>query len=272
MESNRYELQVLQKGGLPLQPDGCIRSSIDHLCTSVLVWPESTIPVSGNSLIVDPCFNERSLRTADKRMQKLGTTFDKIGHVFVTHNHRDHLPNSLVEQSMGHWVPFTCRESGPLQDLRFHPCPGHSADLRALILNTKYGQCWIVGDAIINGEWLLRWGYYWPNGYTAEQIVQTWRSVGAVLSAADLVVPGHGKIFRVTTRVVEEVLSNWPMADFNSMCQDVEESLRYRLEDLKTMASGRKFNSHAVTFGGHSRHAVCDVRRSAIMSRCFAAF
>ena len=80
----------------------------------------------------------------------------------------------------------------------------------ALVLNTKDGECWIVGDAIINKIWLIHWGYYWPNGYTTEQIVQTWRTVADILSKADVIVPGHGTPFRVTTSVIEEALAKTP--------------------------------------------------------------
>jgi glyoxylase-like metal-dependent hydrolase (beta-lactamase superfamily II) len=234
MKKDRYELQVLQRGGVKLRPDGRVRAYIEHLCTSVVLWPEGTIPDLDNSLIVDPCFNKKNLLKAAKCLEGLGGAMDRIGRFFVTHNHWDHLPNNLVDESMVHWVPFSCDEKGPFPGVRCHPCPGHSADSRALVLDTQHGQCWIVGDAIIDKDWLLQWCYYWPNGYNAEQVVQTWRSVASILSEADVIVPGHGNAFRVTIGVVEEVLFNWPRADFSSLCPGVEKSLRLRLESLKT--------------------------------------
>jgi hypothetical protein len=35
----------------------------------------------------------------------------------------------------------------------------------------------IAGDAILDIEWLKAWKYYWPNGYTVPEIVETWESV-----------------------------------------------------------------------------------------------
>lgn len=233
MKITRYELKVVQDGTLPLQLDGRIIPHIEHLCTCVVVWPEGMIPAPDNSLIVDPCFSEKSLRKAAKRLQRLNSSIDRIGHVFVTHEHRDHLPNLPGERSTPHWVPFLCDGSGQFRGIRCHPCPGHSPDLMALVLNTKDGEYWIVGDAILNKTWLIHWGYYWPNGYTTEQISQTWCTVADILTKADVIVPGHGSPFRVTASVVEEALANWPAAPHRSRCPDVGVSLQSRLETLK---------------------------------------
>jgi len=234
MKNDRYELKVLQNGKLPVQLDGRLLPFTEHVCTSVVVWPEGTMPDPNNSLIVDPCFSERGARKAAKRLQRLGGALDRIGHVFVTHGHRDHLPNIPGERSMPQWDHLSCARNAPLQGIRCCPCPGHSQDLVALVLNTKAGECWIVGDAIIDKTWLMHWGYYWPNGYTAEQISETWRTVAGILTKADVVVPGHGAAFEVTTSIVEKALAEWPKAAHCSMCPDVAVSLRSRLGTLRT--------------------------------------
>jgi len=177
VKNRRYELMVVQDGELPLQPDGRWIAFTEHVCTSVLVWPEGTTPDSDNSLIVDPCFSERGLRRAVERLQRLGGSLDRIGQVFVTHEHGDHVPNIPGERPMPQWLPFSCEGSDLLPGIQCHPCPGHSPDLRALAVNTNAGSCWIVGDAVINEAWLTHWGYYWPNGYTPEEIAETWRTV-----------------------------------------------------------------------------------------------
>ena len=157
-----------------------------------------------------------------------------IGHVFVTHEHRDHIPSLPGGQTTPQWDTFSYDRNGPLSGIRRHPCPGHAQDLMALVLDTKNGECWIVGDAIINQEWLINWGYYWPNGYTPEQIARTWSTVADIMSKADVVVPGHGPSFRVTRTVIEEALANWPKAHNCDLCPEVAMVLRRRIESLTT--------------------------------------
>jgi hypothetical protein len=72
----------------------------------------------------------------------------------------------------------------------------------------------------------------YQNRYAPEQIAQTWSTVADILSKADVIFPGHGDPFKVTTTVIEEVSANWPKAAYCNRCPDVNVSLNRKLEFL----------------------------------------
>lgn len=215
-----------------MEPNGRILPFIEHKCTSTVIWPENSLFQPCNSLIVDPCFSENGMRRAIKRLDRLGTSFERIGGIFVTHKHRDHWPKYPSNYLMPKRFSSPCSENDLQEDIRCIPCPGHSSDLIALAFDTKEGNCWIVGDAIINKSWLTEWAYYWPNGYTVEQIVQTWNSVAHILCHADIIVPGHGFPFRVTVELIENMIRNWHKAQHSNFCPNMKPSLYQRLDTL----------------------------------------
>jgi glyoxylase-like metal-dependent hydrolase (beta-lactamase superfamily II) len=90
----------------------------------------------------------------------------------------------------------------------------------------------VSGDAVLDIEWLKTWRYYWPNGYTVAEIVETWESVGKILSYADLIIPGHGQPIFVTASLMEELLVMFASAKYANDCQDVEKILSNRLDQL----------------------------------------
>ena len=101
------------------------------------------------------------------------------------------------------------------------PCPGHAPDLQALRFPSESGEVWIVGDAILSLEWLLDWRYYWPNGYDVDEVIQTWRSVAAILAGAEVVIPGHGPTFKVTAALLRDLVEGFPKAPSAAKCPDV---------------------------------------------------
>ena len=113
--------------------------------------------------------------------------------------------------------------------------PGHEPSLRALVFpSAAEEQVWIVGDAILDEAWLRAWGYYWPNQYRPPEIVRTWQSVAAILSGADVVVPGHGPPIPVTPELLENLIAGFPTADQPDRCPEVAQALRARLQTLRT--------------------------------------
>lgn len=231
----RYQWQILQTGQLPLRPEGRI-IKVEHRCTSVLVWPDGASPTPGNSLVVDPCFTRSGYQEAVRQLAPLGITFEQLVNVFITHPHGDHLPEVPPE---AHRVPLHLYQPAAGDSLAAVPCPGHHSLAQALTFYTAAGESvWIVGDSILDEDWLRQWNYYWPNGYTPGEVIETWHSVAAILSQADIVVPGHGLPFEVTAALLGEMLSTFPYAPYMTLCLDVADRLRARLVQLERKIYG----------------------------------
>ena len=104
--------------------------------------------------------------------------------------------------------------------------------LQAIRCQTEAGETWIVGDAILDRDWLTAWMFYWPNRYVAEEIIRTWRSVGTILASADVVVPGHGAALVVDDGLLELLLDRFPQAMLAQQCPDVQGVLNRRLQSM----------------------------------------
>ncbi len=226
----RYNYIYLQKGSLPLGPDKSIDRSIEHRCSVALIWPEGETPDSGNTLLTDPCFTVAGMKYAERQLTKLGLSLTNIRSMFITHRHGDHCQNFLCKKK---FIYFQGGNSNWLPGIDLVPCPGHAKDLCALVFRSTFGQdVWIVGDAVLNLEWLRAWEYYWPNCYISSEIVQTWESVAKILSKADVIIPGHGDLIHITTSLLKELVSTFPSAEHADNCRNVEELLSDRLQRL----------------------------------------
>jgi glyoxylase-like metal-dependent hydrolase (beta-lactamase superfamily II) len=223
-----YQHRVLQTGSLPLRP-GARLQRVPHACTATLIWPDDAVPTPENSVVTDPCFTGEGFVEASAVLRELGVGFDVLGSYFETHQHGDHM---LSFPSLDTPYPerrFQPGSDGPLAGVSAVHCPGHSPDLHALVFRSGNDEVWIASDAIIDEEWLRAWRYYWPNGYSDEEIVETWRSVGRILARAHVVVPGHGPPLRVTARLLEELAKSFEQALFTELCPEVGEQIRRRL-------------------------------------------
>jgi glyoxylase-like metal-dependent hydrolase (beta-lactamase superfamily II) len=217
---------VVQPGSLPLGPDDRYRSGIPHACTSVLVWPEGEPPRRDNCVVTDPCYPDQTYPVVVGALRGLGLKLGEVGFHFITHQHGDHVVYVPSWQSRPTFPEFQVSGSGPLSGLRTVPCPGHSPDMTALVFRGGDGEVWVVGDAVLDEEWLRAWAYFWPNGYDRDEVIQTWRSVALILSRADVVVPGHGPPIRVTTALLSELTDSFSRAEHAHLCPDVAETLR----------------------------------------------
>jgi glyoxylase-like metal-dependent hydrolase (beta-lactamase superfamily II) len=222
----RYQFRILQTGSLPLRPDGR-RQPGPHRCTSALVWPADEPPSPDNAVLTDPCFDRRGYAEACGVLGELGVSLAALRYVFLTHSHFDHLM-SLPADAPRPAVDWAADVARGLPGFEAVPCPGHSDDSTALAFRDGSGRSvWVVGDAVLDREWLLAWRYYWPNGYSPEEVVQTWRSVADVLQA-DLIVPGHGEPIEVTPGLCEELAGSFDRAEHARRCGDVLERIRRR--------------------------------------------
>lgn len=232
MAIRRYQWEILQPGGLPLRPNHQVDARAIHICTSLLLWGENEMQTPTNTLITDPCFLGPHVPDLVRRLQSIGMTLPDIGHFFVTHPHHDHMPqmNMLLRLTGMAFQP----DLPGFADLHKVACPGHDRHLQALTFrDTQDQEIWIVGDAILDQDWLLQWQYYYPNRYEREAIIETWRSVAKICASADRIIPGHGGIIEVSEVLIRCLLDRFPQAQYAKDCPEVAEILKTRLEHGK---------------------------------------
>jgi glyoxylase-like metal-dependent hydrolase (beta-lactamase superfamily II) len=237
-----YQWLILQDGSLPLKPEGR-RSEEEHVCTSTLLWPAGTNPTRANSILIDPCFNAAGWEGAERRLRERDFGWDCIGFYFETHQHYDHVLRLPARESTAQtrcfasgtqpgWIRLTQDELSSFPGISLVSCPGHAPDLRALRCDTADGEIWIVGDAILDREWLVRWMFYWPNRYEGSEVAETWRSVSTILETASMVIPGHGPPILVDAELLQGLLEHFPKAFQSPKCPEVASSLRRRLQQM----------------------------------------
>lgn len=234
-QNRRFNYRILQEGSIVLKPDGRRVRSLEHRCSSVLLWPVGEKPASDNTLMTDPCFTAQGFENAEKRLSELGLSFNDISRIFITHPHADHrlhVPFRVRARKFPHFHPD--RENA-MSGISLVPCPGHSNRLRSLIFREPSGDSvWITGDAVLDEEWLTAWEYYWPNVYSRDEIIQTWKSVTTIIAHADVIIPGHGPPFRVTISLVSYLAGNFENATYADQCAgEVKEALAGRLDALR---------------------------------------
>ncbi|HEX2908964.1 MAG TPA: hypothetical protein VHO69_18975, partial [Phototrophicaceae bacterium] len=181
----------------------------------------------------DPFFTDRGFAEAVGQLQLLEIGFGSIGYIFVSHYHYDHMPRLPAHAPQYAFKLLVPGESERFPDVRAVDLPGHDPFLRALAFTSIAGKrVWVVGDAILNEEWLRAWEYYWPNGYEPDEIMQTWRSTAVVLAEADVILPGHGQPILITPDLLRALAAGFTRAEYAERCPDVLETLHHRLAQI----------------------------------------
>jgi glyoxylase-like metal-dependent hydrolase (beta-lactamase superfamily II) len=229
-----FQYRIVQQGSLPLCPTDEINRDVPHACTSVLVWPEGERPNRENTLLTDPCFVLERSSQLNGVLGDLGIGLPDIGRIYVTHPHHDHMPNVAgLSNAVTPMFGVVAAQLDLPDGLSVTPCPGHHPLLAPLVVGTNDGMTWIVGDAILGEDWLRAWRYYWPNGYSPDEIVETWRSAARILATADVVIPGHGPPFRVDISLINDLMDGFSRAECSRDCPEVLQNLSQRIEQLR---------------------------------------
>jgi len=158
-------------------------------------------------IIIDPGINKSLLL---KNLKNRGLTPAEINIVFLTHYHPDHSYLSAIFKNAklvdGYYLYEEDKEilyegKIPGTNLKIIHTPGHSTEHSSILIKTKEGNIAIAGDLFWwtqnekqntnNLSELLN-----RNDHVAENVEQLRLSREKVLSVADWIIPGHGKIFK----------------------------------------------------------------------------
>ena len=159
--------------------------------------PTITLVRDGDlNIIVDPGVLDNQQILVDS-LQAEGLGLSDINLVFITHSHLDHYRNiglfkdAKTLEYWGIWEGGKC-ENWPEQltaNIKIIKTPGHSADSLTLLVKTAAGTVAICGDVFWKEN-------YPPQDAYASEPAKLLESRKKVLLAADLIIPGHGQMFR----------------------------------------------------------------------------
>lgn len=158
---------------------------------------------SGTKILVDPGANRELLLD---RLKGKNLTPDDIEYVFLTHLHLDHslLMGVFPKAKIINHEAITAGDKGevvpsiiPGTDITILKTPGHEYAGASLLVPTKNGTVVIAGDLFWweNGE-EEKVDINKPDDFATDMNVLI-QSRKEVLSLADWIVPGHGKVFKV---------------------------------------------------------------------------
>jgi len=191
------EVKVLIEGYAKELERGWVASST----TCLVIWKNKKI-------ITDPgCNRERLIEAMDKE----GLIADDIDYVFLSHCHPDHiLLAGIFEKAK--FITFDANlmyDKDRLfgfdknmfgEDIEIVETPGHVIEHLSLLVNTSRGKVAIAGDVIwwIDGEKQIfkinQKDHSQAKGMDMKKLVESRKKL---IEAADYIIPGHGKIFKV---------------------------------------------------------------------------
>lgn len=172
------------------------------LANSTVVFIQS----NGKNIIVDPgCNRERLLKVLSDNNLKMVD----IDYVFLTHGHVDHallagiFENATIIDELYIYQKDIINKHGgiiPGTDLKVIRTPGHKEEHCSLVVETKEGVYAVAGDV-----------FWWlddekqelnidkpdndPEHMNIEKLIESRKKL---LEISDYIIPGHGKVFKVT--------------------------------------------------------------------------
>jgi glyoxylase-like metal-dependent hydrolase (beta-lactamase superfamily II) len=163
--------------------------------------PTVTLILSAaKSVLVDPgCGLSLSPRDEAKKLLAAVAQYIDPAHlttIFITHPHDDHMNLALFFKvkaftGLGEVIPgvVACDTSG------------HFPEHRSLFFRQGNDRVVAAGDAVINEEYFNaadpRHRVYGPNEYFDMEIEQSLETIELIRKTCDIVIPGHGRPFRV---------------------------------------------------------------------------
>jgi glyoxylase-like metal-dependent hydrolase (beta-lactamase superfamily II) len=190
------DISVLAEGYVSSQEGGGLRASP----SAVL------IEEAGTFVLVDPGADKKGLLLG---LSRKGLSPEDLDLIFVTHPHLDHILNLRLfpeadvcdssyiyrgdeEIPYGNFVPGT--------EVEVLPTPGHTPDHASLLVRAE-GETWLVAgdlfwwrdDAVQRTD---RKSLLELEDELATDLLALRRSRMRALARADVVIPGHGKVFR----------------------------------------------------------------------------
>jgi glyoxylase-like metal-dependent hydrolase (beta-lactamase superfamily II) len=180
------EIKILIEGYVSADKDG-------HSCSTVVLVKDK-----GLNMVVDPgTLPDPNMLAAALKKENLG--IEDINAVFITHAHTDHyrnigmFPRARTLDYWGWWEGDTCAEcDGRVSDdVALLQTPGHSYDGMTLVVKTAEGAVAVCGDVF----WKENFPVDDPYASDKEKLKESRQQV---LSAANWVIPGHGKKFKVS--------------------------------------------------------------------------
>lgn len=166
------------------------------------------ITTKDKKIITDPGCNREKLL---KALNKENLTTDDIRYVFLSHCHPDHVllaglfakakfvtfdANLMYDKDL--LLEFDKNILG--KDIEIIETPGHVLEHLSLLVNTSKGKIAIAGDVIwwIDGEEQIfnmnQPDHTQAKGMNMEDLVASRKKL---IEAADYIIPGHGKMFKV---------------------------------------------------------------------------
>lgn len=167
------------------------------------------LEAGGKRLLVDPSPGPDLL--APMLYDHAGLRPEEIDQIFVTHFHGDHRYGVelfagrqwlMAAAGLADWRQrspqdselidqFTPAEGNLIEGVSLFHSPGHQPGHHSLLVNTKWGQAIVAGDAAMTPEFCEA-GEGYHNSVDFEVATETIRNIK---KAADLIIPGHGNFF-----------------------------------------------------------------------------